>query len=127
MFYEKNRRGKDADAHNDSKGTFNHRIASDPLVWSREKWGTTPREVPTIMFGVSIVIVVVVAALVDASSAPSRVSVTRPTLGPNFGAQERRVNVKDGHRIDASILGGGVLADCAIDTQRGCDQLRDRR
>ena len=78
------------------------------------------------MFGVSIVIVVVVA-LVDASSVPSRLSVTRPTLGPNFGAQGTRVNVRNGCPIDASILDGGRFVDCAIDTRRGGDQLRDRR
>ena len=36
----------------------NHRIASETLVWSLERWGTTPRDVEVIRPGVDTLIVV---------------------------------------------------------------------
>ncbi len=44
--------------HKDSKGMCNHRIASETLVWSLERWGTTPRDVEVIRPGVDTLIVV---------------------------------------------------------------------
>ncbi len=35
----------------------NHRIASETLAWSLERWGTTPRDVPVMKPGVETVIV----------------------------------------------------------------------
>jgi hypothetical protein len=44
--------------YKDSNGTCNHRIASETLVWSLERWGTTPRDVEVIRPGVDTLIVV---------------------------------------------------------------------
>lgn len=40
--------------HKDSKGTCSHRMASETLVWSLERCGTSPRDVEVIRPGVWI-------------------------------------------------------------------------
>ena len=44
--------------HKVSNGTCSHRMASETLVWSLERWGTTPRDVEVIKPGVDTLIVV---------------------------------------------------------------------